>query len=1592
MKKAIRVLLVEDSEYDELLIINALQEYDYDPVFKRVFTLADFKSSLTDESWDCIISDYRMPSFTGLDALEEYKKYDFEMPFIMVSGVIGEQIAIKAMKSGANDYIMKGHIHFLGPAVDRELRETEFRLQTKLKDPTWHSKAENLIQKNIKEISEQNEEFRTINEELKRAYLKSEESDQKFQAITNMSVDGICLTNMEGTFVFVNPILSKMTGYTVKELLKMKIYDVKAPFQPTRFFNNKEEMQGKSFQTILIRKDGSESHIEITGVVIKIAEVEYVLGSIRDITERKKTEEKVFQYTNRLEQAEYQGRLGSWELDLMTQKIWWSKQMYRMNGFEVSDIVPDFEQFLDHVHPGDRAKLQVLFSQLPKGEIPRTYEFRSNPEYGPMRYFLPSVYAETNILGKVVNLAGTQLDITERKFTEKALKDSEDLFSKAFQNNATAMVISRYSDGIFLKVNESFLQLTGLTSQEVIGKNTNSVNLLNANEIKEIRNLMIDKKPLKGYEVKSKIRSDKLLYILISIEYLKWIGEECTIITLHDITERKKIEVSLLESEKRFSKIFDSSPTGICISEPSTGKILNANNSFASIWGYTLSEVLQHTSTELNLWSIVERESAGKELGQYGFIKNMIVTSLKRTGEKVIVQLSMEVIELSGNLFYLSEVTDITEQKNTETALYESERFSKATLDALSTSIAVLNEIGEIIFVNKAWRDFGNDNPPTPANIYEGSNYLTVCDNVIQGSADSAIAKLTATGIRTVIKGEMQVFEIEYPCNSLTVERWFVLRVTRFSEEGPVFVTISHENITGLKKGESDIRILNQTLENKVNERTTELAESNRRLLKEIEERKQVEQALRQSEERWKFALEGAGDGVWDWNLLTNEVYFSDQWKAMLGFEVNEITSSLDEWSKRVHPEDLEQCLADIQLHLDGKVPFYSNIHRMICKDSSILWIIDRGKVVGRDTIGNAVRMIGTHKDISQRKKVEDNIKQISTRLELATLAGGVGTWDYDIVNNKILWDNQMYVLYGIGNDQFGEVYEAWQAGLHPDDTARADLEIQQAILGKKDFDTEFRVVWPDQRIHFIRALARVLRDPAGNPLNMIGTNWDITEQKRVADSLYEAKIAAEDANKMKSEFLANMSHEIRTPLNGIVGFSSILKEKTKENTEYGEYLENIIQSSKVLLNLINDILDLSKVEAGRMVIDLHPVNLNDLIKEILAIYQLKALEKKIDIVIEMDNNMPGSLITDEKYLRQILFNLIGNAVKFTHEGSVVIKVVLIPKNEECSIVDLIVSVKDTGIGISQEELETIFEPFKQVFHKDKNKYGGTGLGLSITRRLTELLGGTITVESKFGKGSVFCISLLNIEIGALISKDEINLEKSWLKTIRFKNPVLLLAEDIHSNRQVVSGYLEALNITIIETENGEECIAAARKTCPDIILMDLQMPVMDGITAINILKTDEVFKNIPIIAFTASGMKHEKDKFQIAPDDFLLKPVFKYDLLRLLAKYLPYEQNNEMVSPVIQDVNGLTPELIDEKLPLELQNELIQEIEPEIVKLQETLNIDEIKSFIIKLEKYGKENAAILDYCKQLAGYIQTFNIEKTSATLRQLSTFINN
>jgi len=628
------------------------------------------------------------------------------------------------------------------------------------------------------------------------------------------------------------------------------------------------------------------------------------------------------------------------------------------------------------------------------------------------------------------------------------------------------------------------------------------------------------------------------------------------------------------------------------------------------------------------------------------------------------------------------------------------------------------------------------------------------------------------------------------------------------------------------------------------------------------------------------------------------------------------------------------------------------------------------------------------HNEIKRKKRTEELLIIQSTALN--AVANAIVITDS---SGNVEWINKAFTaLTGYSKEDIaGKNPRTLKSGKHDDDFYK---ELWDTVLEGKVWYGELINKRKNGSLYDEEMTITPLKDESGRIVRFIAIKNDITDRKKTEEEFKIAKKEAEDANKMKSEFLANMSHEIRTPLNSIIGFSNILKEKLIGHNIYTEYLDNIMLSSKMLLNLINDILDLSKVEAGKTVIDYHPVNLKSIVAEIDTVFQMKALEKGVTLNFDLSNDIPESLISDDRYLRQILFNLIGNALKFTHKGSVDIQIRTIQKINDDSKVDLKFVIKDTGIGIQENEIVTIFEPFIQATKKDRNLYRGTGLGLSITKRLVELLGGTIAVESEIDKGSVFSFLLFNVEISP-IQGAEVKVSVNYYPSeIKFKNPVLLLTEDMLSNRQVIKGYLENLNILIIEAENGEECIQAMNIQRPDLILMDMEMPVMDGYTAINIIKSDESLKNIPLIALSASGMKEQKNKMRLIADDILIKPIYKEALIAILMKYLPYEESftdQKLPDPLLN--NEQKKVISTNHLSPGVKAEFIQSFMHSILKQLKTLNIDELIGLVEKMEEYNKmhQNNEVSEFCSQLSGYIQSFNILKINSTLKQLSSFIN-
>jgi PAS domain S-box-containing protein len=379
------------------------------------------------------------------------------------------------------------------------------------------------------------------------------------------------------------------------------------------------------------------------------------------------------------------------------------------------------------------------------------------------------------------------------------------------------------------------------------------------------------------------------------------------------------------------------------------------------------------------------------------------------------------------------------------------------------------------------------------------------------------------------------------------------------------------------------------------------------------------------------------------------------------------------------------------------------------------------------------IALLASIVDLTARKQIEEKLVQSAERLSLATRAASVGICDYHLAEDRLYWDDQMFRLYGLEPDSIQPTFKWWRSLMHPDDNPRVYDVFLQALRGESEIDTRYRVLWPDGSERSIRALASVVRDAAGRPVRIVGTNWDITAQEQAAADAAKANIA-------KSRFLANMSHEIRTPMNGVLGMLQLLMltELTPKQKEFANIAH---RSGLALIALIDDILDLSKIEAGKIVLENANFNLRDLVNDVVEILRVQAAEKPVAVSSTVSPAIPAVLRGDAHRLRQVLNNLCGNAAKFTARGSISLAVV--EESLENGQAALRFTVADTGLGIQPDRIGALFSPFVQADDSTTRKFGGTGLGLAICKQLVTLMGGSIGVTSREGAGSTFWFTVI---------------------------------------------------------------------------------------------------------------------------------------------------------------------------------------------------------------------------------------------------------
>ncbi len=693
--------------------------------------------------------------------------------------------------------------------------------------------------------------------------------------------------------------------------------------------------------------------------------------------------------------------------------------------------------------------------------------------------------------------------------------------------------------------------------------------------------------------------------------------------------------------------------------------------------------------------------------------------------------------------------------------------------------------------------------------------------------------------------------------------------------------------------------------------------------LRDISDIKESESALKESEERYSYAFDAANDGLWDYSLSDNKIFLSDSWYRMMGYEQKDIGNSVESLLELVHPDDKKLVIDREKEFTHSQEETYSINFRMLHASKEYRWIAAKGKKVQIDDKGKPLRLVGIHTDISERinaqevlqgknrelEEIEKELKEknkelikvneefenrnkelesaynklAENELILRQFTENIGDVFWIQSHHDILYVNAAFEnVWGMKREEVLLNAGILNEYIYEEDKGKFDFFSGFKILKKTSSYTEqFRIVKSDGNLRWIWFRLFPIYDENNQIKQAAAIASDITQQKEFESTLKLAKDQAQESDRLKSTFLANISHEIRTPMNGIIGFADLLTQRDLEENIRVNYLNIIKKSSEQLVRIIDDIVEYAKIESKQINLLSSSFDLNQLFRDINLSFlnYIKNTNLKLSLRMQLP---PGSnefnIVSDELRVRQILTNLIDNAIKYTEDGYV-------EYGYEKRADDILIYVKDTGIGIKDEIKEFIFHRFRQGDEGHTRKYGGTGLGLSICKGLTDLLKGEIWLESKVGNGTVFYFTIPVIN-NVISDRSETAADVDEEEIYDWNGKRILIVEDDHLNYEFLFSVIEETNAEISRAVEGSEAVRMCSSQSYDIILMDIRLPVLNGLEATR--KIREMGIKTPIIAQTAYSLDDDREKsIESGCDDYIAKPITRKILLMKIDKLL---------------------------------------------------------------------------------------------------------
>ena len=1086
-----------------------------------------------------------------------------------------------------------------------------------------------------------------------------------------------------------------------------------------------------------------------------------------------------------------------------------------------------------------------------------------------------------------------------RKNAELALRDSEDRYRKLAGMTIEGIIL--HKEGKVVDVNDTFLRMSGYSKKEILGQDIFET-MAYPEYIPLIRE-KINTDDTKPYEVKLKRKDGSIFFAEVEAKKVNYSGETFRVKAVRDISQfiEEKLEL------RKLNTAIEQSGNSIIITDIS-GKIEYVNPAFLNITGYSLQEVMGKNpnilKTEYHDASYYKKlwETVNNGLTWRGEFMNQ-----KKNGElyweEATITPVLDETQKITNFIAIKE--DITERKKDEELLRERLNF-----------IELINKISSS-FISVDVEEIDKEVTEALHLIVEFTN----ADRgyVIQTRSDKqkiAISHVYCCEEISVPGEEVLNFIRQYEINNQLFSRDHYTLLSRaklknfpenkiqieFMDEASIRSLISVPiKISRHHTGYIVFDNLNREFEQLDSVISAFLLTG--QIISNVLKRKASEIALKESEEMFRSFFENNSAVMLLINPENGKLedanraaslyygYTEDQLKKMTFFDLE--------------ASDVQQT-SDILNGLKGSSRNYYNFKQKL----------KNGRIKDVELYPTLIQfrdqsyLFSIIQDITRRKRAIKALQESESN-KLALL--------------KIIPD----LIYVISRD--GEFLD-----IFVDDPNNLDYSPEK-VLGKKyseifpkelagqfknniikAFDTrkiqQFEFTTIDEKNH--SAKYEEVRIIVSSEEEIIAIIRNITSQKQAEIDLKKAKEFAEMANHAKDAFLANISHEIRTPINAVIGFADLLNHQLKEQV-YKNYLDSIMTSSKSLLDLINDLLDLSKIEAGKMKIQYEPVDINSVFDEIRHLFSLKIIQSQLDFIIDIDSNFPETIIFDELRLRQILINLVGNAVKFTEKGIIKLKALAsFPgKYAEKDLIDIEISVEDTGIGITKTDQNKIFEAFRQQDEIDARKYGGTGLGLTITKRLVEMLNGKITVESQPGKGSLFTIKFPRVKTESL--QNSVNTEeKINANNIQFEKSTVLIIDKMETNRKLVRDIFHNSNVKIIEAGDVKKGVEVTGEQHPDLILIDIGKLTSANISNVNYLKENIPELNIPLIAL--SDLQRDNIFFKdFGFSGIVEKPIQMNELFQVFMKFIPYHYSQDKLEYISEYINfNNIPEVTLKKLP----------------------------------------------------------------------------